>query len=203
MSETHLQSPLPVTRHLPLPHSRAWFYPPLLTEGVSPYDELQWERRTASITDTKGNSIFEQNDVEVPVDWSMTATNIVASKYLHGQMGTPERETGVRQLVAAWLKRFATGALPAATSPRLKTLPSSTTSWPPCCSRRAPPSIRRCGSTWAATGWSRMPTARTGTGTRPPAAWYSATGYKQPAVLGLLHQRGRRLARLHPDPGQD
>jgi len=68
-------------------------------EGVSPYDEVQWERRTASITDTKGNSIFEQKDVEVPVDWSMTATNIVASKYLHGQVGTPERETGVRQLV--------------------------------------------------------------------------------------------------------
>jgi ribonucleoside-diphosphate reductase alpha chain len=69
-------------------------------EGVSPYDEVQWERRTASITDTKGNSIFEQKDVEVPVDWSMTATNIVASKYLHGQIGTPERETGVRQLVS-------------------------------------------------------------------------------------------------------
>jgi ribonucleoside-diphosphate reductase alpha chain len=69
-------------------------------EGVSPYDELAWERRTASITDTKGNTIFEQKDVEVPVDWSMTATNIVASKYLHGQIGTPERETGVRQLVA-------------------------------------------------------------------------------------------------------
>ena len=69
------------------------------TEGVSPYDEVQWERRTASITDTKGNTIFEQKDVEVPVDWSMTATNIVASKYLHGQLGTPERETGVRQLV--------------------------------------------------------------------------------------------------------
>jgi ribonucleoside-diphosphate reductase alpha chain len=68
-------------------------------EGVSPYDELQWERRTASITDTKGNTIFEQKDVEVPVDWSMTATNIMASKYLHGQMGTPERESGVRQLV--------------------------------------------------------------------------------------------------------
>ena len=70
------------------------------TEGVSPYDELQWERRTAAITDTKGNTIFEQKEVEVPADWSMTATNIVASKYLHGQMGTPERETGVRQLVA-------------------------------------------------------------------------------------------------------
>ena len=69
------------------------------TAGVSPYDEVQWERRTASITDSKGNSIFEQKDVEVPLDWSMTATNIVASKYLHGQMDTPERETGVRQLV--------------------------------------------------------------------------------------------------------
>ncbi|HUA98747.1 MAG TPA: vitamin B12-dependent ribonucleotide reductase [Terracidiphilus sp.] len=70
------------------------------SEGVSPYEQLQWERRTASITDTKGNTIFEQKDVEVPVDWSMTATNIVASKYLHGQLGTPERETGVRQLVS-------------------------------------------------------------------------------------------------------
>jgi ribonucleoside-diphosphate reductase alpha chain len=69
-------------------------------EGVSPYDEVQWELRTALITDSKGNTIFEQKDVETPIDWSMTATNIVASKYLHGQLGTPERETGVRQLVA-------------------------------------------------------------------------------------------------------
>ena len=68
--------------------------------GVSPYDEVQWERRTASITDASGKSIFEQKEVDVPVDWSMTATNIVASKYLHGQLGTPERETGVAQLVA-------------------------------------------------------------------------------------------------------
>jgi ribonucleoside-diphosphate reductase alpha chain len=67
--------------------------------GVSPYDELEWERRTAQITDSKGGVIFEQKDVEVPKDWSMTATNIVASKYLHGTIGTPERETGVRQLV--------------------------------------------------------------------------------------------------------
>ena len=67
--------------------------------GVSPYDEVQWERRTAAIHDMSGKAIFEQKDVEVPVDWSMTATNIVASKYLHGQTGTPERETGVRALV--------------------------------------------------------------------------------------------------------
>src|SRR5271154_876226 len=73
--------------------------------GVSPYSEVTWERRTASITDATGTSIFEQKDVEVPADWSMTATNIVASKYLHGHIGTPQgefgaRETGVRQLVA-------------------------------------------------------------------------------------------------------
>jgi len=67
--------------------------------GVSPYDKLTWERRTAAIIDSKGNVIFEQKDVEVPKDWSMTATNIVASKYLHGQLDTPQRETGVRQLV--------------------------------------------------------------------------------------------------------
>ncbi len=80
--------------------------------GVSPYDEVQWERRTAAINDMSGKIIFEQKDVEVPVDWSMTATNIVASKYLHGQTGTPERESGVRALVgrvadtiAAWGKK--------------------------------------------------------------------------------------------------
>ncbi|MBA3913286.1 MAG: vitamin B12-dependent ribonucleotide reductase, partial [Acidobacteriales bacterium] len=67
--------------------------------GVSPYDEVEWERRLAQITDAQGNVIFEQKDVEVPKDWSMTATNIVASKYLHGTLGTAERETGVRQLV--------------------------------------------------------------------------------------------------------
>jgi ribonucleoside-diphosphate reductase alpha chain len=67
--------------------------------GVSPYDELEWDLRLAQITDAKGEVIFEQKDVEVPKDWSMTATNIVASKYLHGKVGTPERETGVRQLV--------------------------------------------------------------------------------------------------------
>jgi ribonucleoside-diphosphate reductase alpha chain len=67
--------------------------------GVSPFDEIVWELRDAVIQDFKGRTIFEQKNVEVPADWSMTATNIVASKYLHGQLGTAERETGVRQLV--------------------------------------------------------------------------------------------------------
>src|SRR6266496_2665126 len=67
--------------------------------GISPYNEVEWELRLAQITDAQGNVIFEQKEVEVPKDWSMTATNIVASKYLHGKLGTPERETGVRALV--------------------------------------------------------------------------------------------------------
>jgi ribonucleoside-diphosphate reductase alpha chain len=67
--------------------------------GVSPYDEIVWERRDAVIQDWKGNLIFEQKNVEVPADWSVTATNIVASKYLHGLNGTSEREDGVRALI--------------------------------------------------------------------------------------------------------
>src|SRR6201996_8729601 len=67
--------------------------------GVSPYDEITWELRDAIIQDFKGKTIFEQKNVEVPADWSMTATNIVASKYLHGLNGTDERESGVRALI--------------------------------------------------------------------------------------------------------
>src|ERR1700735_2463015 len=70
-----------------------------LEPGKSPYDEVQWETRTASIRNDKGAVIFEQRDIEVPVDWSQTATNIVASKYFHGKLGSPDRETSVAQLV--------------------------------------------------------------------------------------------------------
>ncbi len=69
------------------------------TPGVSPYDQVQWELRDAIIQDWKGKLIFEQKNVESPADWSMTATNIVASKYLHGLVGTSERESGVRALI--------------------------------------------------------------------------------------------------------
>jgi ribonucleoside-diphosphate reductase alpha chain len=70
-----------------------------LSGGRTPYDDVEWERRTASIGNDKGAVIFEQRDVEVPRSWSQTATNIVASKYFHGKLGTPERETSVKQLV--------------------------------------------------------------------------------------------------------
>ena len=75
------------------------FFTGKLEAGRTPYDDLQWETRTASIGNDKGAVIFEQRDVEVPVDWSQTATNIVASKYFYGKLGSPERETSVAQLV--------------------------------------------------------------------------------------------------------
>jgi ribonucleoside-diphosphate reductase alpha chain len=70
-----------------------------LEAGRTPYDEVAWELRTATIGNDKGSVIFEQRDVEVPADWSQTATNIVVSKYFHGRMGSPDRETSVAQLV--------------------------------------------------------------------------------------------------------
>ena len=67
--------------------------------GADPFESVEWEVRTAAITSESGEVIFEQKNVEVPKTWSMTATNIVASKYFHGKRGTPERETSVRHLI--------------------------------------------------------------------------------------------------------
>jgi ribonucleoside-diphosphate reductase alpha chain len=68
-------------------------------EGLEPFDAVEWEFRTAAITSESGEVIFEQKNVEVPKSWSMTATNIVASKYFHGKRGTADRETSVRHLI--------------------------------------------------------------------------------------------------------
>ncbi len=69
------------------------------TPGVHPYDAVTWERRSASITGEGGQSFFDQDDVEVPKAWSQLATNVVASKYFRGAMGSPEREKSVRQII--------------------------------------------------------------------------------------------------------
>lgn len=69
------------------------------TAGVSPFDQVEWESRKASITDDKGNIIFEQDNIQVPKTWSMLATNVVASKYFYGDHTKSERESSVRQLV--------------------------------------------------------------------------------------------------------
>jgi len=69
-------------------------------EGSHPFDEVTWEKRTASIANEKGETVFEQVDCEVPAFWSQMATNVVVSKYFRGPLGTPRRETSVKQLIS-------------------------------------------------------------------------------------------------------
>ena len=68
-------------------------------DGVDPFDEVEWELRSAVIANERGELVFEQRDVEFPKFWSQQATNIVVSKYFRGQIGTPEREHSVKQLI--------------------------------------------------------------------------------------------------------
>jgi ribonucleoside-diphosphate reductase alpha chain len=67
--------------------------------GNDPYDDVEWEVRSAVIQGEGGETVFEQRDVEVPKSWSQLATNVVVSKYFRGPLGTPQRERSVRQLV--------------------------------------------------------------------------------------------------------
>jgi ribonucleoside-diphosphate reductase alpha chain len=92
-----LRRPLPVAERVGVEFPR--HFTARLEAGKTPYDEVRWELRTASIGNDKGAVIFEQRDVEVPADWSQTATNIVVSKYFYGKIGSLERESSVRDLV--------------------------------------------------------------------------------------------------------
>jgi len=66
---------------------------------IKPFDQIEWEKRTAEITDDGGKVIFKQENVEVPKSWSVLATKVVVSKYFYGEQNTGERETSVRQLI--------------------------------------------------------------------------------------------------------
>src|SRR5947207_3664732 len=66
---------------------------------INPFDQIEWERRTAEINDDAGKVIFKQENVETPKSWSLLATKVVVSKYFYGEQGTSERETSVRQLI--------------------------------------------------------------------------------------------------------
>jgi ribonucleoside-diphosphate reductase alpha chain len=85
-AEPKLRSGLKVSRYFTRP-------------GVNPYDEIDWEIRSASITNEKGKVVFEQNNVEIPKTWSLMATNVVVSKYFRGPIGSPQREYSVRQMI--------------------------------------------------------------------------------------------------------
>ena len=67
--------------------------------GIDVFDTCEWEMRSAVITNERGEVVFEQKDVEMPKFWSQMATNVVVSKYFRGHLGTPERESSVRQLI--------------------------------------------------------------------------------------------------------
>ena len=73
---------------------------------VDPFDQVKWESRTASITNERGEIVFEQKDVEIPSTWSQLATNVVVSKYFHGPKGTPAREYSVKQLISRVVDRI-------------------------------------------------------------------------------------------------
>ena len=66
---------------------------------VDPFDAVEWELRNAVITGEKGEVVFEQTNVEIPKAWSQLATSVVVSKYFRGQVGSPEREHSVRQMI--------------------------------------------------------------------------------------------------------
>src|SRR2546422_11086395 len=71
--------------------------------GVAPLDEVQWETRAASITNDKGEVVFEQHDVEIPTTWSPGATNAEVSTDFRGGPGAPERQRSVkRRFGRAW-----------------------------------------------------------------------------------------------------
>jgi len=68
-------------------------------EGTHPYDTVEWTRRDVKVTSAQGETIFEQNNVEFPKNWTQNATQIVTSKYFHGQLGSDERENSLKQLI--------------------------------------------------------------------------------------------------------
>jgi ribonucleoside-diphosphate reductase alpha chain len=78
--------------------------------GVDPFDTVEWELRSAVIANERGELVFEQRDVEFPKFWSQQATNIVVSKYFRGQIGTPQRERSVRQLIGRVVETITTWA---------------------------------------------------------------------------------------------
>ncbi|MEV5439013.1 vitamin B12-dependent ribonucleotide reductase [Streptomyces sp. NPDC052682] len=77
------------------------------TPGVHPYDEVAWERRDVVMTNWRDGSVnFEQRGVEFPDFWSVNAVNIVTSKYFRGAVGTPQRETSLKQLIDRIVKTY-------------------------------------------------------------------------------------------------
>ena len=156
--------------------------PVFTAPGAHGFDGVEFTLRDALIQSGSGKTVFEQKDCEVPTSWSQTATNIVASKYFHGALGTPEREFSVKQLINRVVDTITKAGISAGYfDGELKALlPSRMTSsfyW----SIRRSRSIRQPGSTSVAPRLSRATQAATGTGTRDTKeVEFGNTGYNNP-----------------------
>ncbi len=169
-----------------------------------PFDTVEWDLRTAPIKGEGGEVLFEQNDCEVPSLWSQLATNVVVSKYFYGEVGTPERENSVRQLihrVDPHDRRLGhRGRLLRHAGRRRAVLPRADLALPAPARRvqlaglvqRRPVSpVRRAGATSA-----------TGTGIpRREDVVQPENPYEYPARLGLLHPERRRQHGRHHGAG--
>ena len=146
-------------------------------EGIDPFDEIEWEIRSAVIGNEKGKVVFEQRDVEIPRFWSQQATNIVVSKYFRGTIGTPERERSVKQLIGRVVDTI-TGVGAQAEVLR---------------ERRRPAGVQRRPEAPA-----RLPEG----GVQQPGV-VQLRLREGAAVLGVLHQLGAGHDGLDPRPGED
>ena len=86
MNDTEMSGPLSFQRRF-------------TTEGIDPFDTVQWVKTDVAITDDTGKAVFHQKDVEVPAHWSPIACRVAVSKYFYGIVGTPERETSIKSLI--------------------------------------------------------------------------------------------------------
>ncbi|MEN6335837.1 MAG: vitamin B12-dependent ribonucleotide reductase [Phycisphaerales bacterium] len=77
------------------------------TPGTHPFEQIGWETRSAKISSDTGEAVFEQENIEVPVNWSQLATKVVASKYFYGDNDGGQREHSVKQLVHRVCKTIA------------------------------------------------------------------------------------------------
>ena len=146
-------------------------------EGIDPFDEIEWDIRSAVIGNEKGSVVFEQRDVEIPRFWSQQATNIVVSKYFRGTIGTPERE---RSRQAADRPRCRHHHRMGARPELLR-------------QRRRPAGVL---------GRPEAPARLSEGGVQQPRLVQRRLR-EAPAVLGLLHQLGAGHDGVDPRPGED
>ena len=146
-------------------------------EGCDPFDEIEWELRSAVIANEHGEVVFEQRDVEFPRFWSQQAANIVVSKYFRGQVGTPEREHSVKQLIGRVVDTI--------------------TEW-----ARAQHYFVSEDDLRAFSDELKHLLVYQKAAFNSPV-WFNCGFEKAPQLLGLLHQLGTGHDGVHPDAGED